>query len=942
MAFQLTQNVNMERDEEGVVRQLEHIQEPFVPQPNADLDEAESPARAVAEDYLREVAPIYGISGDTLARVGDSFTDAKPSATEGAQIRFAKEDPMMGTTTLSYEQTYQGIPIWEAGVKVTVQESPMRVTSSQSSVHLDAQADDNVSFDDSGQEKYAAEHIDESVLPSLLGSPDYPVKQINDKRLFFYRYDPARRFDPEVQVTEEDALQHGPPTLPLPPVPESIRPGVHYKVTEVLFTMPAAGWGEINWSALVEAKTGAVLLLRALVSCVATGAVFRFDPVTTTGDTSITPAAAAAVLDGLRTTINLEGLRAPANPADPQGLNGEFVRLVDIGPPIGPTPTSPLPGNFSFPVRSSDFAAVNAYHHCDGLFRMMQGMGFPVHTYFDGTVFPVRVDHAFVDDGGQVNASAPGNATRTGSDGFRFAFAAAGQPVSIATDARVVLHEFGHTLLWDSVHWPNFGFAHSAGDSLAAILADPGSRAPDRFSTFPWITAIAQRRHDRAVGAGWAWGGVKDVGGYSSEQILSTTHFRLYRSAGGDDAHRNVKDAAARYTVYLIIRAIGLLGSGTITPTPRPDIYATKLMEADAGTRNFEGRPGGTLHKVIRWSFEKQGLYQPAGTPSPVTREGAPPQVDVYIDDGRRGEYQFQPDVWNTRDIWNRLSPDGGLDHQPPAAGATNHAYVRVKNRGSRQADNVVVRGYTARLATGLVWPEDWQPMGTALLQVPGGIAPAGETVVGPFRWTAPASGQAALLMSVSAAGDLSNIDANSFLPCAAGPTPEWMLVPFDNNIARRNVTVASDGGGGLTDEHDANQFEVKNSSDKDVQVELKAVLPDALAARNWGVQFDNPGGGAFALGPGKRRSVFFNLVPGEQPDDAAALAGAAVEVQTYMDGALAGVVSYDLGQNFRSPVAALSDGAAIAPLLSQLNPTLSRVKSVTLRKLSLDIEFGE
>jgi len=946
MAFQLTQNVNVERDEDGVVRQLEHLQEPFVPQPNVNLGDAGEPTpRAVAEDYLREVAPIYGISDEMLGGAGDSLTDEAPSAGAGAQIRLLEEKPpMMGTTTLSYAQTYQGIPIWEAGVSVTVQESPMRVTSSQSSVHLDVQSHDSASLDDAGEEPYTAERIDEQTLPRLLGVDAYPVERINDKRLYYYRYDPAQRFDPEAQVTEEDAFQHRPPTLPLPPVPESITPGMHYKVSEVLFTMRAEGWGEINWSALVEAKTGAVLRLRALVTCAATGTIFRFDPITTTGDPSITPAAAATVLDGLRTTINLEGLRPPANPADPQGLAGDFVRLIDIGPPVGPAPTRPLPGDFSFSVRSNDFAAVNAYHHCDGLFRMMQGMGFNVRAYFDGTDFPVRVDHVFVDAGGEVNASAPGNALRTGSDGFRFAFAAPGQPVSIAADVRVVLHEFGHTLLWDNVHWPNFGFAHSAGDSLAAILSDPGSRAPDRFLTFPWITAISSRRHDRGVAAGWGWGGVNDVGSYRSEQILSTTLFRLYRSVGGDDAHRNVKDAAARYVAYLIIRAIGLLGSGTITPTPRPDIYVTKLMEADIGTRRFEGRPGGALHKVIRWSFEKQGLYQPQGAPTPVTREGAPPAVDVYIDDGRRGEYQFQQDVWNTRDIWNRVNPDGGLDHQPPAAGATNHAYVRVKNRGTRRAENVAVRGYTSRLSTGLVWPDDWQPMGTAELQVAGGIAPGGEAVVGPFRWTASASGQAALMMSVSASGDLSNIDANSFLPCATGPTPEWMLVPFDNNIARRNMTLVAGGGGGggLADALEGKQFEVKNPSDHDVQVELKAVLPYSLVARNWDVRFDNPGGGAFALGPGKRRSVFFNLVPGEQLDDAAALSEAAVEIQTYIDGALVGAVTYDLGQSLRPSGDALSGSNPIAPLLSLLNPALSQVKSVTLRKLSLDIELGD
>jgi hypothetical protein len=70
-----------------------------------------------------------------------------------------------------------------------------------------------------------------------------------------------------------------------------------------------------------------------------------------------------------------------------------------------------------------------------------------------------------------------------------------------------VLHEFCHELLWENVGSPNFGFAHSAGDSLAAILLDPGSLAPDRFLTFPFISILNARRHDRDVTAGWAWGG---------------------------------------------------------------------------------------------------------------------------------------------------------------------------------------------------------------------------------------------------------------------------------------------------------------------------------------------------------------------------------------------------------------------------------------------------
>src|SRR5262249_16816407 len=142
------------------------------------------------------------------------------------------------------------------------------------------------------------------------------------------------------------------------------------------------------------------------------------------------------------------------------------------------------------------------------------------------------------------------------------------------------------------------------------------------------------RRHDRDVTAGWAWGGVNDDHGYSSEQVLSTTQFRLYLSSGGGDSRGDVRLWASNYILFLIIRAVGSLGPGTITPTPSADVWATALMNADSGTTSFEGIPGGTVHKMIRWAFEKQGLYQPPGAPVPVATAGAPPDVDVYIDDG--------------------------------------------------------------------------------------------------------------------------------------------------------------------------------------------------------------------------------------------------------------------------------------------------------------------
>src|SRR5262249_49082153 len=160
---------------------------------------------------------------------------------------------------------------------------------------------------------------------------------------------------------------------------------------------------------------------------------------------------------------------------------------------------------------------------------------------------------------------------------------------------------------------------------------------------------------------------------------------------------------------------------------------------------------------------------------------GAPPDVDVYIDDGRGGEYPYLQSFWNNDNIWNRMSPDGGTTHETPIVGIANYVYVRVKNRGTQTADNVTVSGYHADPASGLAWPGDWTPMRTAALRA-GAIVSGGSAILGPFVWAPQCPGNECLLMIASADGDLPNTDPSTGLPCARGPTPHSRLVPFDNN----------------------------------------------------------------------------------------------------------------------------------------------------------------
>ena len=84
-----------------------------------------------------------------------------------------------------------------------------------------------------------------------------------------------------------------------------------------------------------------------------------------------------------------------------------------------------------------------------------------------------------------------------------------------------------------------------------------------------------------------------------------------------------------------------------------------------------------------------------------------------------------------------------------------------------------------------VVAPAAWTPAVTPQLAASGPIPSGGQTVVGPFSWSAPASpGQVALLASASATGDASNVDT------ITGPISHWRLIPNDNNLAERDVTV--------------------------------------------------------------------------------------------------------------------------------------------------------
>ena len=158
-----------------------------------------------------------------------------------------------------------------------------------------------------------------------------------------------------------------------------------------------------------------------------------------------------------------------------QALRGTWARLSDVHSPGTQAPTEPAGEDFDYDVRTNDFAAVSAYFHTNRIFEFIESLGFPLHSYFSHTQFPIRVDHRGM--GGIVNAHCVGD----GLGGIAHACYGImdstnlSQPLGRACDPRVHWHELcGHGILYESVDGPNFRFAHSAGDGISGLSSGAG------------------------------------------------------------------------------------------------------------------------------------------------------------------------------------------------------------------------------------------------------------------------------------------------------------------------------------------------------------------------------------------------------------------------------------------------------------------------------------
>jgi hypothetical protein len=822
-------NIFVERDENDNVRLLEHLRYPFT-------DQSTNSPHELAAVYLWGVRALLALPDSAIEHLKATIPHpwdgpGKPTTNKGLQLRWERAFSIREeTTVLLIQQTQtvaepkgpdaEGIDVEFAGLRLLVHiddKGSRRITGITSTlVYEPIEVPESSRRLVKGSLLLGAEKVN-AILANFGLSPLQLHLELRATR-FLHRFLP--------QSGLEGLRQ-----------PEQPLIAGHYYIANAIRSISGGpGNNPSAYDLTVREWDYAPMRVEVLLSHAAStntqtglGLAFIADPVSATGDFALQPNASPVSLDGNRSYVALPNL-APPPTGKPWSLSGKHVHMNDGSPRlpgwIGIKPPTLKQPFFAFRSRTNEFAAVNAYYHLDRMFEIIESMGMPFSSFPMGYKLPVHVMHraalhpGVCSDGKCVNAQVqilPGYPNPTVYISFALADLSRNpgsadvpvEPLGIACDARIVWHEFCHALIAASTNFLEFPFAHSAGDALAAINGDPESHFNSahnleafRGLTYPW-GKTSSRRHDRLASEGWSWSSalgqkkgyendIRDMFGYAREQVLSSTLFRLYRSIGGDamktvnSPDQATRAAAATYATYLIVRAIFSLGPRRTVPANTADALEAALAEADVGSQTVSdgvNRLGGTVHKVIRWAFEKQGLHGGRAQP-----------IDVYVDNARKGEYSFDPH-WQAspRGIWNSTTPNPLHGDQAPLIGQDNYLFVRVKNRGHLAAKNVTASVFSALVGQDQTWPSTtWQ----RLSLTPGGSQTLSqntaddELIFGPFTWHPDFPWSYSFLVQVDTDGDLSNTNQNTQLPCARGPTPLSMLVPLDNNIGLRSIKV--------------------------------------------------------------------------------------------------------------------------------------------------------
>ncbi len=189
--------------------------------------------------------------------------------------------------------------------------------------------------------------------------------------------------------------------------------------------------------------------------------------------------------------------------------------------------------------------------------------------------------------------------------------------------------------------------------------------------------------------------------------------------------------------------------------------------------------------------------------------------ADLWIKDspGDNGQQGMRAPWWTSPDILVDIPPYDGAPDINPVFDHQNRIWAVVRNRTNQQVDNVYVRFYWADPAAGLP-PASWN----LIPGTPGHPNPLGPLTIGAnadietdyVEWTPTASPAHQCLLAIAYINDDPR-DSNN-----PDPLVYPFEIPWDNNIAQRNVHVE----------------EMENGANKDVSINVGNPFPQGEAVK--------------------------------------------------------------------------------------------------------------
>lgn len=740
--------------------------------------------------------------------------------------------------SVRWSQTYKDIPVDASEVVVNLS-ADGRVHSVYNLYHYDIprELDPKKAKITAKRAREIAEHLVE----------EYEQREVSEPKLIVYQYHKIDNQPPKAQArAREDRERIVARIVALraeaADAGQTPREGQYFLAWDILATSRRPTH---SWRVLVDATTGRLIdAVDLLQYASGLASVFDPNPTVTSGDLTLSSASPIATVDAQRLPVTINRLNAAVSGSFT--LDGTFVRMEEIESPVFVEPASGV-ADFSFSSSAREFLDAMVYYHVDSFQHYVQ------------------TDLALTN---VANFSIPADPQGfNGADNSRYdpvakdlAFGEGGVPD--AADAHVILHEYGHAIQ-DNVN-PGFsnytsGTSEGFGDFLAAVYYDDKHTNPatTRGKMMSWDAAPfggataswSGRRYD----VPWLFDGPEfaAANGHDRGQLWCATMFELYRKLGGDSAWLGVKHAARDLTIRLHLQANFNVPTSGATATD----MGQQVEIADSNLGGW--RYANSLHKkVVYDTFRRRHL--PGYTDLPV---------DVYINDGRNGGYGspsgndlftenlWDENYWDTQDIWVRTTPyanaaaqaaGGPADHIEPPVGSTAYLYVRVQNRGTSAGGSgpVTVKAFHCVSGLGLVWPDAWTPTDTPSIVVANIVpGPANSVVVGPFPWTPTEVGHECILVVAECAQD--HAITQDLLP--TDQVRHSDLVPFDNNIAQRNLAPTAPKGRMLRG------FYVNNP---DAQVQTIALHFESSLPKGWVWHTNLANPRAIRLGPLERRWV--------------------------------------------------------------------------------------